>query len=145
MTVTIRTMDISDFDDVLALMRATDGVTVRDADSKDAVHRYLVRNPGFSFVAEVEGVLAGCIMSGHDGRRGYLQHLIVAPGHRRSGIATRLVDACLNRLAAEGIRKSHVDVLATNAAAAEFWRKIGWTQRTDIIRFSVIRGGGANA
>lgn len=141
---TIREMTFEDFDRVLALMRRTPGVTLRDADSSGMVARYLNRNPGLSFVAEQAGELVGCVMAGHDGRRGYLQHLIVAPVHRNAGLATRLVNASLDRLQAEGILKSHIDVLATNEAAMTFWEKIGWRRRTDIVRYSFIRDGGEN-
>ncbi|MBN8959716.1 MAG: GNAT family N-acetyltransferase [Rhizobiales bacterium] len=141
---TIREMTIEDFDRVIALMRQTPGVTVRDADSREAIARYLNRNPGLSFVAEHADELVGCMMAGHDGRRGYLQHLIVAPAHRNTGLATRLVNASLDRLQAEGISKSHIDVLTTNEAAMAFWEKIGWHRRTDIVRYSVIRDGGEN-
>lgn len=141
---TIREMTIEDFDRVLALMRRTPGVTVRDADSSEMVARYLNRNPGLSFIAEQTGELVGCVMAGHDGRRGYLQHLIVAPAHRNTGLATRLVNAPLDRLQAEGISKSHIDVLTTNEAAMAFWEKIGWRRRTDIVRYSFIRDGGEN-
>jgi hypothetical protein len=27
----------------------------------------------------------------------------------------------------------------------EFWQKIGWQRRADIVRYSFIRGGGENA
>jgi ribosomal protein S18 acetylase RimI-like enzyme len=141
---TIREMKASDLDRVIALLRQTDGVTVRDADSKEALGRYLQRNPGYSFVAEVAGDLAGCVMAGHDGRRGYLHHLIVAPAHRNKGLATHLVNASLDKLDAERIQKSHIDVLTTNSAAMAFWQKIGWQRRTDIVRYSVIRSGGEN-
>jgi ribosomal protein S18 acetylase RimI-like enzyme len=138
-------MTIGDFDRVIALMRQTPGITLRDVDSREAVGRYLDRNPGFSFVAEVAGELAGCVMSGHDGRRGYLQHLIVAPAHRNKGLATRLVNACLDKLESEGIPKAHIDVLTTNGSAMAFWQKIGWTRRTDIVRYSFSRAGSENA
>jgi N-acetylglutamate synthase len=39
----------SDYDEVMA--QATRGLTLREADSRDAVTRYLSRNPGLSFVA----------------------------------------------------------------------------------------------
>jgi len=140
----IRLMTVEDFDRVVALMRQTPGVTVRDADSSEMAARYLDRNPGFSFVAEQGGELVGCVMAGHDGRRGYLQHLIVEPAHRGAGLARRLVNASLDRLQAQGISKSHIDVLATNEAAMAFWEKIGWRRRTDIVRYSFIRDGGEN-
>ena len=142
---TIRTMLFADYDAVMALMRQTPGVSIRDADAPEATRRYLERNPGASFVAEAGGALVGCIMSGHDGRRGYLQHLLVLPPWRRQGIAAALVEHCLAALAEVGIVKSHVDVLKTNTLAQAYWREQGWTRRDDTERYSLIRAGGANA
>jgi ribosomal protein S18 acetylase RimI-like enzyme len=142
---TIRTMTLTDYDTVVELMKQTPGVTVRDADSQEATARYLQRNPGLSFVCEIDGQLAGCIMSGHDGRRGYLQHLIVLPSYRRKGIANALVKSCLAELEKLGIFKSHVDVMKTNASAAAFWERQGWKLRADIDRYSLVRPGGENA
>ena len=143
--VTIRPMGIEDYDAVTELMRRTPGVSFRDADSRESTRRYLERNPGLSFVAEAGGRTVGCIMSGHDGRRGYLQHLVVLPEHRRQGIANALVEHCLAALAVLGIVKSHVDVFRTNDLAHAFWIGQGWKLRTDIDRFSFIRGGSENA
>lgn len=141
---TIRPMQLTDYDAVMALMRLTPGVSIRDADSLDATRRYLERNPGLSFVAQVDDELVGCIMSGHDGRRGYLQHLLVLPAHRKQGIAAALVEQCLAALEALGIVKSHVDVLKTNGLAQAYWQHQGWTRRDDTERYSLIRAGGAN-
>lgn len=142
---TIQPMTMDDYDAVLELMRQTPGVSVRDADSRAAVARYLERNPALSFVAR-EGVrIVGCIMSGHDGRRGYLQHLVVHPDHRRRGLGGELIRQCVDALGALGIDKCHVDVLKTNAAGAHYWAARGWTLRTDIERYSFIRSGHANA
>ena len=88
----IRVMTLDDYDAVMEMMRSTPGISLRDADSRESTARYLARNPGMSFVAEAEGVLCGCVMCGHDGRRGYLQHLLVLPEYRRQGIANALVE-----------------------------------------------------
>lgn len=141
----IRSMTMEDYDGVIQLMKRTPGITVRDADSRDATRRYLERNPGLSFVAKIGDEIVGCLMSGHDGRRGYLQHLVVQPTHRRKGIANALVKRCLGELQAIGIVKSHVDVLKTNALAHSFWDRQGWASRTDIDRYSWIGNGSANA
>lgn len=140
----IRPMRIDDYDAVIALMQATPGVTVRDADSREMTQRYLARNPGLSFVAVAGGVVVGCLMAGHDGRRGYLQHLVVVSAFRRRGIAAALVEQCVSALAQEGIRKSHIDILKTNDSGKAFWERQGWVRRTDIDRYSYIRGGGDN-
>lgn len=141
----IRTMLLTDYDAVMALMAQTPGVAVRDADSYDATARYLERNPGLSFVAEAEGVVIGCVMCGHDGRRGYLQHLLVLPAHRRAGVATALVARCLDGLDSIGIAKCHIDVFKTNTSAQAWWERQGWQRREDIRRYSFIRSGNANA
>ena len=141
----IRAMTIEDYDAVIELMKRTPGVTFRDADSREATQRYLERNPGLSFVATVDDEIVGCLMSGHDGRRGYLQHLVVEPSHRRKGIANALVETCLAELERLGIVKSHVDVLKSNEVARSYWSSQGWALRTDIDRYSFIRGAGANA
>ena len=141
----IRTMAIADYDSVIELMKQTPGVSIRDADSRESTARYLERNPGLSFVCEADQQLVGCVMSGHDGRRGCLQHLVVLPADRRQGIANALVERCLSELERLGILKCHIDVFKTNALASAYWESQGWTLRTDIHRYSSVRSGGENA
>lgn len=141
----IREMTRGDYNAVLALLTATSGVHLRDADSREATARYLERNPGLSFVALVDKAIVGCVMCGHDGRRGYLQHLAVLPDYRRRGIGAALVDACLARLERLGILKTHLDVLVENQAAHDFWRRRGWQPRDDIRKYSIVRGPSPNA
>ncbi len=143
--VEIRPLDIADYETLLQLFTQTQGITVRDADSLTSTDRYLQRNPGLSFVAVDQDRIVGCLLSGHDGRRGYLQHLVVSAPYRGQGIARRLVACCLEALARLGINKSHVEVLVTNTAAQAFWTHIGWHQREDILRYSFISSGGENA
>lgn len=140
--ITIRSMTLDDYDTVIELMRSTPGISLRDADSREATARYLERNPGMSFVAEAGGALCGCVMCGHDGRRGYLQHLIVLPAYRRRGIAHELVERCLECLEALGIYKCHLDVMKSNEAAGRYWQGQGWTLREDIDRYSKVRRHG---
>jgi uncharacterized protein len=66
----IRELKISDYGVVRSLLDATPGLSLRSADSREATKRYLARNPGLSFVALAGGRLVGCVMCGHDGRRG---------------------------------------------------------------------------
>ncbi|KPN90060.1 GNAT family N-acetyltransferase [Pseudomonas nunensis] len=143
--LTLRVMTLDDYEAVIDLMKRTPGVSLRDADSRESTAKYLERNPGLSFVAEVEGVIGACVMCGHDGRRGYLQHLVVLPQHRRQGIANALVARCLSSLEALGILKCHLDVFKTNEAAAKYWHSQGWQLRTDIDRYSFTRSGDENA
>ena len=140
----LRPMTAADYDAFIALLRSTPGVTVRDADLRAATERYLARNPGLSFVALDGEQLAGCALCGHDGRRGYLQHVVVDLPYRGRGLAQALVEQCLRGLDALGIHKTHIDVLADNPDGLAYWRRRGWQLRTDIHRLSLTRQGGDN-
>jgi ribosomal protein S18 acetylase RimI-like enzyme len=105
---------------------------------------FLARNPGLSFVAEHHNEIVGTIMSGHDGKRGYIQHLAVKPSIRKSGIATELLSHCIKALKAEGIVKSHIHVLSNNELAKKYWVNRGWEKRNDIDVFSYINDGNEN-
>ncbi len=140
----ITELTIDRYDEVLALMKRTPGVSVREADSKEAAARYLARNPGLSFIAEDRKVI-GCALCGHDGRRGYLQHVIVEEAYRKRGIGHALVTRCLDRLEAAGIVKTHIDVFVTNDLANDYWTKRGWQRRDDIYRYSFTRFVNPNA
>jgi N-acetylglutamate synthase len=134
--VAIHVMTPADYDSVRLLLESIPGLTVRAADSREATERYLARNPGLSFVARSGDRVVGCVMCSHDGRRGYLQHLAVEPEVRRQGIGTALVTRCLEALRGLGIEKTHIDVLAENGLAQEYWANSGWKRRTDIVRYS---------
>ncbi len=140
----IRPMTLADYDAVMALMGGVPGVAVRAADAPEAIGRYLERNPGLSLVAEEGGALVGCVFCGHDGRRGYLHHVVVAPAARGRGVGAAMVARALDGLAALGIYKTHLDVFADNAPAIAFWQHTGWQQRDDIVRFSFNRSDDTN-
>jgi len=134
----IRALTLDLYQPVIALLNATEGVALRNADYLLQFERYLDRNPGTSFVALQNGDIVGCVLSGHDGRRGYLYHLAVAQFHRRRGIARLLVNRCVVALSECGIDKIHLDVLGKNEQGKDFWEHLGWKRRSDIVRFSMV-------
>ena len=139
-------MSIHDYEAVLDLMKQTVGVTVRGADSRESTQRYLERNPGFSFIArDDQDNVIGCAMCGHDGRRGYLQHVMVRPEYRGRGIANTLISRCLDTLRSIGILKTHIDVFVTNDTANQYWTRRGWKRRDDIYRYSFNRSSNPDA
>ena len=132
----IRQMTIEDYDDIIVLLQETPGVTVRDADSKETTSKYLHHNSGLSFVAAVESKIVGCVMCGHDGRRGYLQHLVVNQDNRKQGIGDKLFMSCIRALKKSDISKNHIFVLKTNDLANNYWSNKDWQLREDINMYS---------
>lgn len=141
--VSLRPFVISDYAQAIALWQVSEGVQLRDADSASAIARYLARNPDLSLVAERDGVLIGTLMAGHDGRRGYLQHLAVHPSFRRHGIARALVEASLAALRHEGVDKVHIFVHNDNHDAFAFWQRCDFARRSDISIMSISASFGA--
>lgn len=129
---TIRDMVIEDYEKVSEIWKSSEGICLRDADSKESIARYLKHNPGMSFVAEFKNEIAGAVLCGHDTRRGYLHHLAVDKAHRKKGLGRELTQACLMSLKKSNIDKCHIFVLAANQDGLGFWRNIGWELRKDI-------------
>jgi ribosomal protein S18 acetylase RimI-like enzyme len=131
----IREMRMPDHGECCELWSGTPGVRLTDADTEEAIGAFLCRNPGMSFVAEEGNEIIGTSMCGHDGRRGYIYHVAVKPEYRGKRLGTRLVEACMERLRAEGINKCHVFVLADNALGNSFWASF-FKKRADIALYS---------
>jgi ribosomal protein S18 acetylase RimI-like enzyme len=129
----IRVMVPEDYEKVHDLWTSVPGMGLRSLDdSPEGIARFLRRNPTSCFVAEEGPCVAGAILCGHDGRRGYIYHAAVHPDFRRQGIGRALVDAAMDALRTEGIMKAALVVFATNANGNEFWESIGFTRREDL-------------
>lgn len=142
--VTIRPMAIEDYDAVIRLWLQTEGMSVRNADSRENIALYLNRNPDLSFVAISEGHIIGAVLVGTDGRRGYLQHLAVLPQFRGQRIGYQLISQSINALANIGIPKTHLFVHDDNLNAQKFYEKLGWFPRDNIRMYSYNSSSNSN-
>lgn len=132
--MTIRKMEIDDFEKIYDLWVNTEGMGLNIIDdSREGIAKYLLRNPDTCFVAEDNGNIAGVIMSGHDGRRGFIYHTTVKEEYRRRGIGKMLVDSALAALETEGIHKVALVVFEKNVSGNIFWEKAGFTVRDDLV------------
>ncbi len=131
-------MTVADYDGALALWNSCEGV--RANETRDEFARILARNAGLCSVIRHGDELAAAVLACHDGRRGYLYHLGVDPRFRRHGLGRQLVEHSLARLRVEGITRCTIFVIRSNAAGAAFWKRIGWTERTDLGLMSIEMG-----
>ena len=135
--MSIRPVTPADHGALLALWRRTPGIQLRAEDEYEPFCRYLARNPGLSLLVERQGEAVASLLVGHDGRRGYLQHLVVDVPWRGRGLARALLDEALARLDALGVNKAHVFVLRDAPEALAFWQaQVDWQAREDIRVFS---------
>jgi len=132
----IRQMSIDDYQDALLLWKKTEGIGLSEADSKEKIAEFLVKNRGLCLVCEENKRLKGTLLCGTDGRRGYIYHLAVEEENRRTGIGMKLVQKSLSELKKMGIEKCHIFVFDQNIVGKEFWKRIGWSDRADILIYS---------
>ena len=131
--MTLRKMTICDYEQAYDIwLKSGNGLNDVD-DSRAGIEKYLRRNPDTCFVAESGGNIIGVILSGHDGRRGYISHTAVLESERKKGIGTALVNAAADALKAEGITKVALLVFRNNIQGNIFWEKAGFESRLDVV------------
>jgi len=132
----IRPMYVADYECARKLWEKTEGIGLREADSRAKIADLLSRNAGLSYVCEQRERIIGTILCGYDGRRGYIYHLAVDEENRLKGIGKNLVEVCLKELKKKGGDKCHLFVFNDNETGKKFWSKLGWTNREDIMVYS---------
>ena len=128
--VQLRAMTPADLFDVLELWQAVPEMCLNDSDTPEQLTKYLARNPELSPVATSADKVVGAALCGHDGRRGYLNHLAVAPDYRKSGLGQALVEYCVAHLSDLEIIGCNIFVSPENSAGLAFWHKQGFEAKT---------------
>jgi len=82
--------------------------------------------PDLLLVAVEDGTVAGSIMAGYDGHRGWLYAVAVLKTHQRRGIGAALVREAELRLQALGCTKVNLQVRSTNASVVGFYKELGY-------------------
>ncbi|MFQ5784720.1 MAG: GNAT family acetyltransferase [Alphaproteobacteria bacterium] len=85
------------------------------------------------FVAQDDDTVVGTVMAGHDGHRGWIYYLAVAPARRGEGLGRRLVAHAERRLAELGVRKVNLMIREHNAGVRAFYERLGYEQSMRIV------------
>ena len=129
----IEKMNIKNYEEIRTLWENTEGVGLsRSDDSKEAIKKFITKNPDTCFVAKNENEIIGTIMAGNDGRRGHIYHLMVKPEYRKQGIARKLLEKAEDGLRKEGITKAFLVVFRENHLGNSFWEEVGYKTREDL-------------
>ena len=83
--------------------------------------------------AQVDGRLAGTVMVGMDGHRGWVHYLAVSPERRREGWGRRLMVAAEDWLRDQGAPKVQLMVRTGNAVVLGFYTALGYTDQEAIV------------
>jgi len=123
--LTIRPFAIADSEEVIAIWQAC-GLTVPWNDPHKDIARKMEVNPELFLVAEVDGRIAGTVMGGYEGHRGWINYLAVAPDFQRQRIGVALMQEVEAKLQALGCPKINLQVRKNNRAVIQFYGQIGY-------------------
>lgn len=91
-----------------------------------AIPAKLKAQPELLLLALDGEIVAGSVMAGYDGHRGWLYAVAVLQSRRGSGIGSRLIKAAEARLEALGCVKINLQVRSSNSAVIAFYRQLGY-------------------
>ena len=108
-------------------------------DTREKVAEELRRGTAVFVVAESDNRLVGVVLGTHDGRKGWINRLAVAPAFQRQGIAARLVAEVEKRLEALGLEVVAALIEDGNESSMRFFGTLGYLQHADIHYFSKMK------
>jgi ribosomal protein S18 acetylase RimI-like enzyme len=120
----IKAATAEDRDDIIGLWEAC-GLT-RPWNDPNADFDRAVEGPASAIILfRLDGEVAASVMVGHDGHRGWVYYLAVAPDRRREGLGRRMMAAAEEWLRDAGAPKIQLMVRDGNAEAIAFYEAIG--------------------
>lgn len=90
------------------------------------IERKLAHDADGLLVLEFDGRVAGSVMAGYDGHRGWVNYLAVDPAHQGKGFGTMLMAEAERRLALLGCPKVNLQVRTSNSHAVGFYQHLGY-------------------
>jgi ribosomal protein S18 acetylase RimI-like enzyme len=129
--VQIREFQVDDYPQVIALWEMV-GLRISRSDNLQGLRRKLERDADLFLVAEEDDRIVGVIMGCFDGRRGWMNHLAVAPEQQNTGVGSLLVGLVEERLKAKGCEKVNLLIEPANASVQGFYDRLGYA-RDDLI------------
>jgi ribosomal protein S18 acetylase RimI-like enzyme len=97
-------------------------------DPRKDIARKLQVQPELFLVLEIDGALAGTVMAGYDGHRGWINYLAVDPGAQRRGLGRALMVEAERLLRERGCPKINLQVRRDNRDVVAFYERLGFAQ-----------------
>ncbi len=121
----IRPFQIEDQAAVIELWLRCGLVRPQNDPVKD-IQRKLNIQPECFLVGIEESKIVASAMYSYDGHRAWVNYFGVDPDHQRSGLGRELMQEIERRVRPLGCPKINLQVRASNAAAVEFYKRVGF-------------------
>ncbi|MCC7445838.1 MAG: GNAT family N-acetyltransferase [Anaerolineae bacterium] len=128
--ISIRTLGVDDYDAICAVWRAS-GVDYQPTGRESPASFARQMQSGLQTVLGAVNTdeadrLVGVVVVTHDGRKGWINRLGVAPDHQRQGIGAMLVHAAEDLLHAQGLTITAALVVHGNDASLNLFKRAGY-------------------
>jgi acetylornithine/N-succinyldiaminopimelate aminotransferase len=110
-----------------------------------AIDRKLAIGDGLFFVAMAGGAVAGTIMAGYDGHRGWLYSVGVHPVQQKRGVGAALIVHAERALKERGCVKINLQIVASNERVAGFYKTLGYVIEPRISMGKILHKADAQA
>jgi ribosomal protein S18 acetylase RimI-like enzyme len=114
------------------------GIEVSSSDTRDEIAKMLKRNPDLFLIGKENEKVIAVVMGAFDGRRGYVHHLAIDPDYQKKGYGKTMMDELIEKFQIKKVHKVHLLIEKSNKEVADFYRKLGWEVRDDLIMMSFV-------
>ena len=132
--ITIRPFTLTD-SELKELIEIENASFAADAYQIEDFRQVYLKCPELSIVAEINGQIAGYMMTRRLLDRGDVFSIAVAPAYRRRDVGAALFRYTLSRLNEWGVARIEIEVRKTNEAGASFWKRMGFEPVSTIPNF----------
>ncbi|MBP3036631.1 GNAT family acetyltransferase [Arthrobacter sp. zg-ZUI100] len=120
-----RTLTKDQYDSAVSLWTAT-GLTRPWNDPMDDLLRAMNGATSTVLGYSLDGDLVATAMVGHDGHRGWVYYLAVAPDRQESGLGRMMMEACEHWLVERGAVKVQLMIRTNNSPVIGFYDQLGY-------------------
>lgn len=125
--MTFRGIDIQDYEKLIPFWK--ENYFVNEMDSYERFKLFLEKNPNLGILAEDDGVIVGTALGSFDGRRGYLQKVVVDKKLRKKGLGQQLVKKVIAKLQTLGTIYIPINV---EQEFVHFYENCGFKKTTQV-------------
>jgi ribosomal protein S18 acetylase RimI-like enzyme len=133
----IENFTIKHYHEVLGLWKKA-GIAIGSSDTIEETALILERNPDLFLIGKEQEKIIAVVIGAFDGRRGYVHHLAVDPDYQKKGFGKAIINELTERFKQKRIHKIHLFIQKDNKEVLDFYNKLGWEIRDDIIMMSFI-------
>jgi len=123
----VRAIVIGDYNNLVSFWKKN--YFVNEMDSFERFKLFLNKNPDLSVLMEDNGKIVGTVLGSFDGRRGYIQKLVIDKNHRKKGVGKQLVEEVIKKFKSLGVLYIPISCEEENEA---FYNKCGFKKTKQI-------------